>query len=106
MAVSNGQPTPVGILADDLTGSLDAGLQLHVRGIATEVSLPHSGAVRYGNAGAVVVDTESRDLPAPEARKHPPWPKQGKAPKPRKHPPWPKQEKPPKSRKHPPWPKQ
>lgn len=53
------------ILADDFTGANDTGVQLRSRGIPTVVLLDGS---RIPEEGAVVVDTESRALPPPEAR--------------------------------------
>jgi uncharacterized protein YgbK (DUF1537 family) len=63
------------VIADDLTGALDTGVQLAKKGIPTEVRIPSCGAP--GESGAegehtpdtavVVIDTESRHLPPEEA---------------------------------------
>jgi uncharacterized protein YgbK (DUF1537 family) len=48
------------VIADDLTGALDTGVQLAKKGIATEVRLQGEGG--GGEAEVLVVDTESRHL--------------------------------------------
>jgi uncharacterized protein YgbK (DUF1537 family) len=57
------------VIADDLTGALDTGVQLAKRGIETEVRIS-SGAEGVSPAASspvLVVDTESRHLPPEEA---------------------------------------
>ncbi len=55
------------IIADDFTGSNDTGVQLRRKGIATRVVLRIPRELSPGES--LVVDTESRSLPADEARK-------------------------------------
>ena len=57
------------IIADDLTGALDTGVQLARRGVDTQVLLYEGrGTVRNAvTAGTLVVDTESRHLPPARA---------------------------------------
>lgn len=52
------------IVADDLTGANDTGVQFHKHGLATTVSL---GDKPMQETQAVVLDTESRNIPAREA---------------------------------------
>ena len=57
------------VLADDLTGAGDAGLQLRQAGLATVLRLGGDAEVGAGgDAGAVVVDTNSRNGDAEAAR--------------------------------------
>ena len=53
------------IIADDFTGSNDTGVQLRRKGIATRVVLRIPRELSPGES--LVVDTESRSLPADEA---------------------------------------
>ena len=57
------------IIADDLTGALDTGVQLARLGVDTQVLLYEGrGTVRNAvTAGTLVVDTESRHLPPARA---------------------------------------
>ena len=58
-----------GILADDLTGAMDAGVQLAKQGITVRVALsPVSLGPLIEGSDAVVVNTESRNLKADAAR--------------------------------------
>ena len=50
----------IGILADDLTGAMDGGLQLAVRGIGVRVLMRAYHDTSF--SGAVVLDTESRNI--------------------------------------------
>ena len=52
---------PIAIIADDLTGSLDTGLQFHKKGLATFVPLQIKSF--YPKAQALVLNTDSRNLP-------------------------------------------
>jgi len=52
---------PIAIIADDLTGSLDTGLQFHKKGLATFVPLQIKPF--YPKAQALVLNTDSRNLP-------------------------------------------
>lgn len=53
------------VIADDLTGAMDTGLQFAKRGLQTLVSM---SSRRVPDAEVVVVDTDSRDARASEAR--------------------------------------
>jgi uncharacterized protein YgbK (DUF1537 family) len=62
-------PCKVGIIADDLTGANDAGVQFRKYGLTT---VCHVGVPQHNmlpEAEVIVVDTESRDKPRDEARK-------------------------------------
>src|SRR4030065_1458601 len=52
---------PIAIIADDLPGSLDTGLQFHKKGLATFVPLQIKAF--YSQAQALVLNTDSRNLP-------------------------------------------
>ncbi len=59
-----------GVIADDLTGALDGGLQIFRKGIGVTVSFSQEKLVLpAGSTGYLVIDTESRNLPAGEAVK-------------------------------------
>lgn len=55
------------IIADDLTGSNDTGIQFLKAGFASSVILDPAALSSMEECGAVVVDTESRNIPASEA---------------------------------------
>ncbi|MDR1931682.1 MAG: four-carbon acid sugar kinase family protein [Spirochaetales bacterium] len=57
------------VVADDLTGALDTGVQLAKKGIPTEVRIAACGVSGEDtrDTAVVVIDTESRHLPADEA---------------------------------------
>lgn len=55
------------IIADDFTGALDTGVQFAVRGIKTRVVVGADAALTHQNADVLVVDTETRHLPAAQA---------------------------------------
>lgn len=55
------------IIADDFTGALDTGVQFAARGIKTRVVVGADAALTYQNADVLVVDTETRHLPAAQA---------------------------------------
>jgi uncharacterized protein YgbK (DUF1537 family) len=55
------------VIADDLTGALDTGVQFAKNGISTEVRFQGAGADSAPDTAVVVVDTESRHIPAQEA---------------------------------------
>lgn len=52
------------IIADDFTGALDTGVQFAARGIKTRVVVGADAALTHQNADVLVVDTETRHLPA------------------------------------------
>src|SRR5512136_947310 len=53
------------IIADDLTGSLDTGLQFHKKGLTTYVPLKWNRPTFKGQA--LVLNTDSRNIPGEEA---------------------------------------
>ena len=54
----------IGVIADDLTGSMDAGLQLANGGYTVKVALdPESLHIISGNTDIIIVDSESRNTP-------------------------------------------
>ena len=55
------------IIADDFTGALDTGVQFAARGIKTRVVVGADAALTHQNADVLVVDTETRHLPAAQA---------------------------------------
>ena len=55
------------ILADDFTGALDTGVQFAACGIATRVVVGEQVDLAASDAAVLVVDTETRHLPAAEA---------------------------------------
>ena len=55
------------IIADDFTGALDTGVQFAERGIKTRVVVGADAALTHQNADVLVVDTETRHLPAAQA---------------------------------------
>ena len=55
------------ILADDFTGALDTGVQFAACGIATRVVVGEQVDFAANDAAVLVVDTETRHLPAAEA---------------------------------------
>jgi uncharacterized protein YgbK (DUF1537 family) len=55
------------LVADDLTGAADAGVQLARRGLRTRVLLDLSDAAACGDVEALSVDTDTRALPAAAA---------------------------------------
>lgn len=55
------------IIADDFTGALDTGVQFAARGIKTRVVVGVDAALTHQNADVLVVDTETRHLPAAQA---------------------------------------
>lgn len=55
------------IIADDFTGALDTGVQFAARGIKTRVVVGTDAALTHQNADVLVVDTETRHLPAAQA---------------------------------------
>lgn len=55
------------IIADDFTGALDTGVQFAARGIKTRVVVGADAALTHRNADVLVVDTETRHLPAAKA---------------------------------------
>ena len=55
------------IIADDFTGALDTGVQFAARGIKTRVVVGADVALTHQNADVLVVDTETRHLPAAQA---------------------------------------
>ena len=55
------------IIADDFTGALDTGVQFAARGIKTRVVVGADAALTHRNADVLVVDTETRHLPAAQA---------------------------------------
>lgn len=55
------------IIADDFTGALDTGVQFAARGIKTRVVVGADSALTHQNADVLVVDTETRHLPAAQA---------------------------------------
>ena len=55
------------IIADDFTGALDTGVQFAARGIKTRVVVGADAALPHQNADGLVVDTETRHLPAAQA---------------------------------------
>ena len=55
------------IIADDLTGANDAGVQFAKRGVPSVVMVEHGGTEFPGGYEVVVVNTESRHVPALEA---------------------------------------
>jgi len=57
----------VAVIADDLTGAADAGVQFTRAGYRTAVALPEASLPPAPDVDAVAVDTESRALPAAEA---------------------------------------
>ncbi|MBC8530283.1 four-carbon acid sugar kinase family protein [Gehongia tenuis] len=58
----------VALIADDLTGAMDTGVELARRGVPTWVLLDPLAAGRFEmNAAAAVADTESRNVPEKEA---------------------------------------
>jgi len=59
-------PMRIAILADDLTGACDTGVQMARRGFSATVLLD-AGKRPGASSGVVAVDTDSRSLPAEEA---------------------------------------
>ncbi|HSR11193.1 MAG TPA: four-carbon acid sugar kinase family protein [Thermodesulfobacteriota bacterium] len=55
----------IAVIADDLTGSLDTGLQFRKRGLETVVPLKPGG--KYPKAEALVINTDTRNLPGEQA---------------------------------------
>ncbi|MBB6284664.1 four-carbon acid sugar kinase family protein [Geobacillus subterraneus] len=55
------------IIADDLTGASDSGVQFARKGLTTQVLFDRTELSRGREAEVVVVDTDSRALPAPDA---------------------------------------
>ena len=55
------------IIADDFTGALDTGVQFAAHGIKTRVVVGADAALTHQNADVLVVDTETRHLPAAQA---------------------------------------
>ena len=55
------------IIADDFTGALDTGVQFAAHGIKTRVVVGADAALTHQNADVLVVDTETRHLPATQA---------------------------------------
>ena len=55
------------ILADDFTGALDTGVQFAACGIPTRVVVGEQVDLAASDAAVLVVDTETRHLPAAEA---------------------------------------
>ena len=55
------------ILADDFTGALDTGVQFAACGIPTRVVVGEQVDFAANDAAVLVVDTETRHLPAAEA---------------------------------------
>lgn len=55
------------IIADDFTGALDTGVQFAARGIKTRVVVGADASLTHQNADVLVVDTETRHLPAAQA---------------------------------------
>ena len=55
------------ILADDFTGALDTGVQFAACGIPTRVVVGEQVDFAANDAAVLVVDTETRHLPATEA---------------------------------------
>ena len=55
------------IIADDFTGALDTGVQFAARGIRTQVVLDTEIDFASQNAEVLVIDTETRHLPADKA---------------------------------------
>ena len=55
------------IIADDFTGALDTGVQFAARVIKTRVVVGADAALTHQNADVLVVDTETRHLPAAQA---------------------------------------
>lgn len=55
------------IIADDFTGALDTGVQFAARGIRTRVVVGADAALPHRDADVLVVDTETRHLPAAQA---------------------------------------
>lgn len=60
------EPRRIGIIADDLTGAMDTGLQFSKRGLHVLVSLDWQ---EFPDAEVVVVDTESRAIQASQAHR-------------------------------------
>jgi uncharacterized protein YgbK (DUF1537 family) len=56
------------VIADDLTGACDSAVAFSVRGMKTEVMLDWCAAEDFSTA-VIAIDTESRDIPALEARR-------------------------------------
>lgn len=56
------------IIADDFTGALDTGVQFAACGISTKVVVDPETDLSGDRAQVLVVDTETRHLPAGEAR--------------------------------------
>jgi uncharacterized protein YgbK (DUF1537 family) len=59
----------LGVLADDLTGAFDTGVQFSNWGLQVEVLLKDTDDLYVGSANVVVVDTESRECNREEAYK-------------------------------------
>ena len=57
------------IVADDFTGALDTGVQFAARGIKTRVVVGADAVLAHQDADVLVVDTETRHLPAAQAYK-------------------------------------
>ena len=55
------------IIADDFTGALDTGVQFAAHGIKTRVVVGADAALTHQDADVLVVDTETRHLPAAQA---------------------------------------
>ncbi|WP_425058857.1 D-threonate kinase [Sporomusa carbonis] len=55
------------VIADDLTGANDTGVQFTRQGLKTEVILEETGFADASQAAVVVIDTNSRALPADQA---------------------------------------
>jgi D-threonate/D-erythronate kinase len=61
-------PHEVIVIADDLTGACDTAVAFSMKGMKTEVILDW-GPARDFSTEVIAIDTESRDIPAPEARR-------------------------------------
>ncbi|HWR45420.1 four-carbon acid sugar kinase family protein [Sporomusa sp.] len=57
----------IAIIADDLTGANDTGLQFARKGLHTEVVLEGNAPISLPDSDVVVIDTNSRAIPAVEA---------------------------------------
>lgn len=51
----------IGVVADDLTGALDTGVQFRMWGMSVAVQMVEGASAAARRAEAVVVDTESRE---------------------------------------------
>jgi uncharacterized protein YgbK (DUF1537 family) len=61
-------PHEVIVIADDLTGACDTAVAFSMKGMKTEVLLDWCAAKDFSTE-VIAIDTESRDIPAPEARR-------------------------------------